>query len=140
MNLDVRVLVVDDFEPWRAYVRSVVDRQPRLRNLGEACDGFEALQKANSLKPDLVLLDVGLPTLSGIAIARELSKTLPDCKILFLTENCSCDLAEQAFRYGACGYVVKRHAATELLPAIQAVLDGRQFCGSGLTALLYKSG
>jgi DNA-binding NarL/FixJ family response regulator len=105
---------------------------PRLRIVGEAWDGWEALEKARELQPDLILLDIGLPTLNGIEAARRIRELSPKSKILFLSENRSWDIAEEALRVGGSGYVVKMDAPSELLPAIRAVLEGKRFVSARL--------
>jgi CheY-like chemotaxis protein len=128
----VRVLVVDDFLPWRQFVCRALLARPTWRVIGQVADGLEAVQKAQDLQPDLIVLDIGLPTINGIEAARRMRTAVPDSKILFLTENSSDEIAEEAFRTGAAGYVVKSTAAQELLPALDAVLQGDRFVGRGL--------
>jgi DNA-binding NarL/FixJ family response regulator len=128
----VRILVCDDFEPWRRFVCSTLERRPELQVIREVSDGFEAVQKVEEMQPDLVLLDIGLPTLNGIDAARRICKLAPESKILFLSQESSGDVVREAFSLGALGYVVKVHAGTELLPAVEAVLRGKQFVGSGI--------
>jgi CheY-like chemotaxis protein len=101
--------------------------------VGEASDGEEAVQKAQNLHPDLILLDIGLPTINGIEVARRVLQYAPNTKILFASEEQSPDIIEEALGTGACGYVVKSNAAAELLPAVDAVLQGKQFVSSSLT-------
>jgi DNA-binding NarL/FixJ family response regulator len=86
---------------------------------------------AEQLHPDLILLDVGLPTLNGIEAARRIRKLSPESKILFLSQESSPDVVQQAFRLGAMGYLAKMHAGIELLPAAEAACQGRRFIGSG---------
>ncbi len=105
----VRVLVVDDFEPFRRFVCSTLVKRRDLQVIGEALDGLEAVRKAEELKPDLVVLDIGLPTLNGIEVARRIRKLCPECKILFMSQGTSADVAQEAFNLGALGYVVKAH-------------------------------
>ena len=88
--------------------------------------------KGQDLQPDLIVLDIGLPTINGIEAARRMRTAAPDSKILFLSENSSVEIAEEAFRTGATGYVVKSTAAQELSPALDAVLQGDRFVGHGL--------
>ena len=128
-----QVLLVDDYEPWRAFVASTLKNQAKLRIIGEARDGLEAVQIAQQLQPDLILLDIGLPTLNGIEAARRIREVSPKSKILFVSENRSRDIAEEALRTGACGYVVKAAAANELLPAVEAVLHDKRFVSASLT-------
>ena len=128
----ISVLVVDDYEPWRRFASTALLKQPELRVIGEVSDGLEAVQQAQQLQPDLILLDVGLPTLNGIEAARRIREVSPSSKILFVSENRSPDIAEAALSTGARGYVVKSDAAGELLPAVKAVLDGKCFISASL--------
>lgn len=128
----IRVLVVDDHELWRRFASTTLLKQPELQVIGEASDGMEAVQKAEELQPDLILLDIGLPTLNGIEAARRIRKVSSACKILFVSENRSADIAEEALSTGAGGYVVKSDAAGELLPAVKAVLEGKRFVSASL--------
>ena len=129
----VRLFIVDDYEPFRKFVRSTLGRRPDLQVIGEASDGLEAVRKAEELQPDLIVLDIGLPTLSGIEAARRIRKLCPECKILFMSQESSVDVAQEAFRLGAMGYVVKAHAGRELLAAVEAVCQGRRFVSKGLS-------
>ena len=129
----IRVLVVDDYEPLRRFVTSTLEQQPELQIIGEASDGLEGVRKAQELEPDLILLDIGLPTLNGIEAARRIREHSPKSKILFLGENRSWDIVEEALQTGAGGYVLKSDAGKELLPAVEAVLQGKQFVSSSLS-------
>ena len=129
----IRVLVVDDYEPWRRYIRSTLKEQPELQIIGEASDGWEAVQIALELQPDLILLDIGLPTLNGIEATRRIRELAPKSRILVVSEMSSRDIVEEVLLRGASGYVVKSNAASDLLPAVGAVLQGRQFVSASLT-------
>jgi DNA-binding NarL/FixJ family response regulator len=129
----IRVLVVDDYEPFRRFVISTLEQQPELQTVGEATDGLEAVRKAEELKPDLILLDIGLPKLNGIEAARRIRDVSPKSTILFFSENRSWDIVEEALYTGAVGYVAKSEAARELLAAVEAVLQGKQFVSSSLS-------
>lgn len=124
--------MVDDYEPWRRFVSTTLQKQPRLQVIGEALDGLEAVQKAQQLQPDIILLDIGLPSLNGIEAARRIRELSPKSRILFLSENRSWDIAEEALRTGARGFVVKSDAAGEILPAVEAVLKGKRFLSASL--------
>jgi DNA-binding NarL/FixJ family response regulator len=123
----VRVLVVDDYEPFRRFVCSTIEKQPHLQVIGESADGLEAVQKAVELHPELIVLDIGLPRLNGIEAARRIRKLCPECKILFLSQESSADVVEEALGLGARGYVAKAYAGSELLAAVDTVCQGRQF-------------
>ncbi len=128
----VRILVVDDFEPWRRLVSSMLKKIPELQVICEASDGLEAVQKAEQLCPDLILLDIGLPRLNGIEAARRIRKLAPDSKIIFLSQESSADVAQEALRAGASGYVVKVDAGTELPAAIEAATHSKKFISASL--------
>ena len=130
-----RVLVVEDYEPFRRFLSSALERAPGLQIVGEVSDGLEAIRQAERLQPDLILVDIGLPTLNGIEAARRIHKLVPECKILFLSQESSADVVQEAFDSGALGYVVKAHAGSELLAAVEAVCLGRRFVSSGVSAL-----
>ena len=129
----IRVLLVDDYEAWRRFFSTTLQKQNGLQIIGEASDGPEAIQQAQQLQPDLILLDVGLPTLNGIEAARRIREVSPQSKILFVSENRSPDIAEEALSTGAGGYVVKSAALSELSAAVQAVLQGKHFVSGSLT-------
>ena len=128
----VRVLLVEDFEPFRRFVCSTLERRPDLQVIGEVSDGVEAVQKAEELKPDLILLDIGLPSMNGIEVARQMSKLAPECKVIFLTQENDSDVVRAALSNGADGYVLKSDAESELVQAIEAVLRGGYFLSSGM--------
>jgi len=128
----VRILLVDDYEPFRRYVRSLLMKRAEWVVLSEVSDGLEAVQKAEELQPDLILLDIGLPTLSGIEAARRIRKLSPGSRILFVSQELSADVVREALATGAAGYVVKMDARSELPIAVDAVLRGGQFVGRRL--------
>jgi DNA-binding NarL/FixJ family response regulator len=127
----VRVLLVEDFEPFRRFVCSTLAQRPDLQVIGEVSDGVEAVQKAEELKPDLILLDIGLPSMNGIEVARQMSKLVPESKVIFLTQENDSDVVRAALSNGAKGYVLKSDAESELVQAIEAVLRGGNFRSSG---------
>lgn len=128
----LRILLADDFEPWRRFVSSILQKDSRLVLVLEVSDGLEAVRKAQELHPSLILLDIGLPTLNGIEAARKILNVAPNSKILFLSENNSPEIAEEALRVGGRGYVVKSDAGRELLAAVQAVSAGRRYVSAKL--------
>ena len=98
-----------------------------MRVIAEVADGLEAVQKAAELKPDLILLDIGLPTINGIEAARQIRKVSPESKIVFVSQESSPDVVDEARSTGACGYVVKAKAASQLLAVGEAVISGTRF-------------
>lgn len=126
----IRVMVVEDFLSFRRLVCAKLEQRPGLRVICEVSDGLEAVRKAEELKPDLILLDVGLPTLNGIEAARRLCELAPESKILFLSQETSTDVIQEALSLGAWGYVFKTQAESDLLPAVDAVLSGKRFVSS----------
>ena len=120
-----RMLLVDDSEPFRQSLLSMLQEISGLCITGEAADGFEAVQKAESIKPDIVLLDVGLPKLNGLNTAELIRKCSPESKIVFLTNETDHDIVKAALDTGAVGYVHKLQAGTELKTAVEAALRGR---------------
>jgi DNA-binding NarL/FixJ family response regulator len=121
---------VDDFQDWRRQVLSLFQARPEWQVIAEAADGFEAIQKAEELKPDLILLDIGLPKLNGIEAARQIRQLSPSSTIVFLSQNNDPDVVRSALGTGALGYVHKVDARSELVPAVHAVLRGEQFVSS----------
>jgi DNA-binding NarL/FixJ family response regulator len=122
-----RVLIVEDFAKFRLFISSTLATKQDLQIVGEASDGLEAVQKAVELKPDLVLMDIGLPSQNGVEAARQIFNLVSGIKILFLSQETSPDVIQEALSLGASGYIVKANAGTDLLPAIEAVISGRQF-------------
>jgi DNA-binding NarL/FixJ family response regulator len=128
----LRILLVDDFKPFWGLVRSVILDRADLMIIFAAADGLTAVEKAEELRPDLVLMDIGLPKLNGIESARRILQSDPQTRILFLSEESSSDFVDEAFKLGARGYVVKRDAGTDLLLGIDAVVRGEKFVSRSL--------
>jgi DNA-binding NarL/FixJ family response regulator len=126
--------VVDDYGPFRRFLCSTLEQKPALLVIGEVSNGLEAVRKAEELQPDLILLDVGLPALDGIEAARRIRKLSPESKILFVSQESSADVVQEAFSLGALGYVVKLDAGSELLAAVDAVRRGKRFVSAKLMA------
>ena len=130
---EVRVLLADDYEPWRRCVSLLLRRHPDWIVIGEVSDGIEAVQKVQELNPDLVLLDLSLPRLNGVETANRIRQTAPDAKIVFVTAYCDSDAIQTVSRNEAEGYVLKWEITRQLLPAVEAVLRGGQFVSPQLT-------
>jgi DNA-binding NarL/FixJ family response regulator len=127
-----RILVVEDFEPYRAFVTSLLREKPDMQVICEATDGLDAVARAEQFTPDLILMDIGLPKRNGIEAARQILEFTPNAKIIFLTQETAAEVVQEALQLGACGYVLKSRAGNDLLEAIDAVLRGEQFVGRGL--------
>ena len=123
----VCVVVVEDHEEFRRFICSSLEKAPELQVVGIVSDGLTAVQKAEELRPDLILLDIGLPNLNGIEAARRIHQLSPESKMLFVSQESSVDVVREALGTGAHGYVVKIDAGSELLIGVSAVLRGDQF-------------
>src|SRR5262245_40910656 len=122
-----RVLIVDNCERWRRKLRSTIEANGRWLLVAEAADGASAVEQARTLRPDLTVLDVTLPSLNGIEAAQRILAENPASRILFLSEHRSGEIVDAAIATGARGYVVKGDAARELFTAMEAVINGRSF-------------
>lgn len=135
----IRILLADDDEKWRHQVWLMLQAWPELQVVCEVSDGSEALQKAEELQPDLILLDSGLPELNGIEAARRIRRLSPNSRIVFLSGDNSLDVVRVALSTGAQGYVCKLRAQQELLPAIDAALRGQRFVSSLIKGYRFPS-
>ena len=127
-----RVLLVDDHEPFRRVLRKMLHQRDDCVVVGEAVDGVDAIRQTEALRPDLVLLDLGLPRLDGIEVATRINAVLPDVKLLLLTGESSPDVIEQALQRGAHGYVHKPRAPRDLFRVVDSIDRGGRFIGGGL--------
>jgi len=130
-----RLLLVEDHEPFRQFVRLLLQQRPEYEVVGESWDGLDGVRQAGTLQPDVILLDIGLPFLSGIEVAKRASRRAPRAKLIFLSQDGSPDVVREAFRWGADAYVHKLRVVTDLLPAIAAVLRGESFLTRDLAPL-----
>jgi DNA-binding NarL/FixJ family response regulator len=128
----VRILIVDDFDLWMGFVVSRLRERPDLQVVGVASDGLQAVQKAEELQPDLILLDMMLPKLNGIEAAQQIRRVAPLTKIIFVSSESDIDSVRTAFEAGGSGYVSKMEAAESLLAGVEAVLRGDRFVSPGL--------
>jgi DNA-binding NarL/FixJ family response regulator len=127
-----RTLIVEDHEDLRVLLRSLLENETQCVVIGEASDGLHAVQRAQELQPDLILLDLALPKLNGMEAARRIRKLSPHSKIVFLSQEPDPEIVESALRIGA-GYLLKSDAK-ELPAAVHAVLEGRKFVSDRLKA------
>ena len=118
----VRTLVVEDDSFWQETILRKLQEQRSLQVIAIAADGLEAVRNAEELQPDLVLLDIGLPRLNGMEVAKRLRKVAPAARILFVSGEPDPAMIGEALRIGALGFVLKPNVASTLLPTIQAVL------------------
>jgi DNA-binding NarL/FixJ family response regulator len=127
----LRILVVEDYAPFRRLLCTALQQRAECQTI-PAADGLEAVQKAGELQPDLILLDLHLPKLNGIEAAKRIRTVAPHARLLFVSQESSAEVIRETFRLGAQGYVQKLSAASDLLPAIDAVLRGQRFVSRAL--------
>jgi len=126
------VLVVEDHEAFRRVLCELLRERTDVLIVGEAADGVEAVRQAEALRPDVVMLDIGLPRLSGVDAAVCIRAKVPDAKLIFVTNESSLDVVEQAYKRGAHGYVYKPRVRRDLLPVFDAIIRGSGFVSAGL--------
>ena len=127
MKSRIKLLLVDDHPVVRRGISSCLARQERLSIVGEAGDGVEAVRKAKELSPDIVLMDIDMPHMNGLAVTEVLRKELPEVKVLILSMHSSTDYVLRIIQSGARGYVLKEASPEELLKAIETVEAGEAF-------------
>lgn len=127
-----RILMADDHSLVLAGLRKLVEGEGEV--VGTVEDGRALVEEAQKLRPDIILLDISMPLLNGLDAARQLTKLVPEAKLIFLTMHATPTYATEAFKAGASGYLIKRSAASELKQAIQAVIRGQHY----MTPLITK--
>lgn len=127
-----KTLIIEDFARFRRSAALILQQRAEFQVIHEAADGLEGVQRAQELQPDLILLDIGLPKLNGIEAARQIRKVSPYSKILFLTQESAPEVMQQAFSVGGRGYLLKSNMDGELVLAVDAILQGKQFISGGL--------
>ena len=123
----LRILIADDHEVARRGIRAVLENHPGWAVCGEAKDGRESVELAAATRPDLVLLDIGMPNLNGLEAARQILTILPDVAILILTMHDSDNVVREVLRAGARGYLLKSDAGRDLIAAVEALQNQRTF-------------
>lgn len=131
-TLSARILLVEDFKPYRILILKLLSQSPDFSVVSHAEDGADAIAQAGRLRPDLILMDIGLPKLNGLEAARQILELVPTSKIIYLTYVTDTDVVEEALSLGASGYILKHEAEEVLLPALAAVLEGNRFISDGL--------
>ena len=134
----IRILVVDDHEVVRRVICSLLSSDPTLDVVCQSADGEGAVEKAEELQPDLVLLDISLPGISGIEAGRRIRRVSPDSYIIFLSQHDSLQMVKDALRVGGHGYVTKMDAGAELLKAIRMVSEGKPFVSQRIVSQGWK--
>jgi DNA-binding NarL/FixJ family response regulator len=134
----VRVLVVDDHAIVRRTICGLLSLDPNLEVVCQTASGEEAVQKAQELQPDLVLMDISLPKMSGIEAARQVRNVSPKSYIIFLSQHDSWRMANEAMKVGGHGYITKIDAASELLTAIRSVREGNRLASQRIRAQGWK--
>lgn len=134
----IQILLVDDHAVVRAGLRALLDPEPNMRVIGEAATGEEALEKARRLKPDVVVMDLLMPGISGVEAIRHIARETRDTKILVLTAHPEEGTLLEVLDAGGCGYVAKTSTYEDLARAIRLVMQGEVFLDPGATKLLVR--
>ena len=132
-----RILMADDHSLMLAGLRKLVEEEGDV--VGAVGDGRALVEEAQKLRPDIILLDISMPLLNGLDAARQLTKLVPDSKLIFLTMHATPTYVTEAFKAGASGYLVKQSAAAELKQAIQAVLKGQHYMTPSVTKNTFEA-
>lgn len=136
MDEEIRLLIADDHPIVRKGLRLSVEEDPGLKVVGEASDGQAALDMIRKLRPQIAVLDIDMPKLDGLAVARELARQKLDTKIIFLTFHADEDLFRSAMELGSKGYILKDSASQEIVAGVRAVASGRPYISSAITEKL----
>src|SRR5262245_52714424 len=130
----IRIVLADDHRTVREGLRLMLERQPDLEVIGEADSGPEAVRCAETLKPDIVILDIAMPGGGGLTAARTLRQKQPEVKVVMLTRYTDDAYFQELLRAGVSGYILKQSASAELLQAVRAVAQGGEYLDSALTS------
>ena len=130
----VRVFLVDDHDIVRSGLKAIVDAQPDMTVVGEAAEGLAALQGVAAVLPDVVVMDLSMPSLGGVEATERIKATTPDVKVLALTAREERSYIDRVMAAGASGYVLKRSAADDLVRAIRALASGGVYLDPAMAA------
>lgn len=134
----IRILLADDHEVVRLGIKALLQQHTTMEVVAEASNGEEAVQKAVSMRPDVVVMDIRMPGMSGVDACREIVAQLPDTRVVMLTTYAEDDLLFSAIRAGASGYVLKRIGSNDLVHTIEAVARGESALDPTLTSLVFR--
>jgi DNA-binding NarL/FixJ family response regulator len=137
--MPVRILLVDDHQLMRDGLRALLEREERFQVVGEASDGHAAIQQAQTLRPDVATVDLGLPRLNGLDAAQEIIRASPGTKVIALTMHSEDPYVLKALRAGVKGYVLKNQAGTELVQAIREVARGMNYLSPGVSQTVVEA-
>jgi DNA-binding NarL/FixJ family response regulator len=129
-----RVVIAEDHTLFRQGIKALLSLEPQFEVVGEAADGFQAIQSANELKPDLILLDISMPRVDGMAAIKEIKRVCPAAKILVLTVHKTEEHVIESLKSGASGYVLKDASRDELLLAMRSVLRDKIYLSPDISA------
>ena len=138
MSKTVRILIADDHSVVRAGLKALLEHQGNFKVIAEAATGEEAVQKAQEVKPDVAVLDIRMPGLSGIEACRQIVNSVPSCKVIILTSYAEDELLFAAIQAGASGYVLKRIGDNELVHAVERVSRGEGMLDPAMTAAVFS--
>jgi len=136
--MELRVLLADDHGVMRDGLRRLLEANTQIRVAATAADGAEALRRAIEMRPDVAILDVSMPVVSGIEAARAITRAVPSTAVIILSMHCSPDLVREALAAGARGYLLKESAGDEVVKAVLAVAAGRRFLGEGIAEVVFS--
>jgi two-component system, NarL family, response regulator NreC len=132
----IHILLADDHKLMRSGLRLLVEQQPDLAVVGEANDGRESVALAKSLKPDVVVMDIGMPNLNGIEAAHQITQANPEISVVMLSMHSDESYVLRALKAGAKGYLLKDSAESDLIKAVHAVAAGKSFFSPAVSKVL----
>jgi DNA-binding NarL/FixJ family response regulator len=134
----LRILIADDHGLMRRGVQSVLHSRRGWRVVGEAANGREAVEKAIDLKPDVAVVDIGMPDLDGVEVTRQIRDAVPNTKVLVLTMHNSAQMVRRALGAGACGYLLKSDLTDFLPKAVKAIIEGKRFIAPNVSEIVLE--